>query len=261
MTRSHSMLLALLLAASLPLAASAQSEGEKPALDAGDTDKLVMGSEGFLSYHPDLRHRLSALGEYREGNYAEALVKFRRAARFADKPSQAMIAEMLWAGKGAPMDRPSAYVWMDLAAERGYKMMLVKRENYWAALSEDERKQALEIGDALHLEYADEFAKPRLEQRLRQARLKTTGSRTGFVGSVTIEIPTPNGPRVIDGTDYYKDEYWRAGQYWRMQDSDWKDFGEARVDIGEIQSVGEPTVPENQDEAETDEPQDPPRPR
>lgn len=258
MSRSRMFFLGLVLATAFPLAATAQDDGDTPALDAADTDALVMGSEGFLSYHPDLRHRLSALGEYRKGNYAEALVKFRRAARYADKPSQGMIAEMLWAGKGAPVDRPSAYIWMDLAAERGYKMMLVKRENYWAEMSEAERERALEIGDALHLEYADEFAKPRLEQRLRQARLRTTGSRTGFVGSLRIEVPTPNGPRVIDGTDYYKDEYWRAGQYWRMQDGDWKEFGEARVDIGEIQSVGQPTVPENQDEAESDDDQAPP---
>jgi uncharacterized protein len=260
MTRSKALLLALLLAAPLTLPAAEPSEDDRPALDASDNDALVMSSEGFLSYHPDLRHRLSALADYRKGNYEQALVKFRRAARFADKPSQGMIAEMLWAGKGAPVDRPSAYIWMDLAAERGYKMMLVKRENYWAQMSEDERKQALAIGDALYLEYADEYAKPRLESRLRQARLKTTGSRTGFVGSLRIEVPTPSGTRVIDGSDYYKEEFWRAGLYWRMQDSDWKEFGEARVDIGEIQSVGELTVPENQDESDADEAQEPPRP-
>jgi uncharacterized protein len=261
MIRSHSVLLALLLAAPVPLLAAETPEGEKRPLDVSDTDALVMSSEGFLSYHPDLRHRLSALADYRKGNYEEALVKFRRAARFADKPSQGMIAEMLWAGKGAPVDRPTAYIWMDLAAERGYKMMLVKRENYWAQMSEDERKKALEIGDALFLEYADEFAKPRLESRLRQARLKTTGSRTGFAGALSIEVPTPSGTRIIDGSDYYKEEFWRAGLYWRMQDSDWKEFGEARVDIGEIQSVGQPTVPENQDESEADEAQQPPRPQ
>ena len=212
----------------------------------------IMTSDGFLSFHPDLRHRLSGLGDYRKQNYAEAFASFKRAARFADKPSQGMVAEMLWSGLGVEADRASAYVWMDLAAERGYRMMLVKREHYWAGLSEAERARALEIGDAIYLEYADKYAKPRLEQRLRQARARMTGSRTGFVGSLVIEIPTPSGSRSIDGSTYYKDEYWKPAQYWRMQDSDWKDFGEGSVEIGELQSVGGLTVPGDSAEDDND---------
>ena len=73
--------------------------------------------------------------------------------------------------------------------------------------------------------------------------MKTTGSRTGFVGSLKIEIPGPNGSTIIDGSDYYDPKFWNPNLYFRMQDSDWKEFGEGRVDIGEIQSVGELTVP------------------
>ncbi|HQZ31535.1 MAG TPA: hypothetical protein PLG89_06715 [Arenimonas sp.] len=231
------LLLALGLALVSPLPSAAQSANEN------DTDELVMTSEGFLGYHPDLRFRLLGLVEYRKGNYEQAMVYFRRAARFADKPSQGMIAEMLWKGQGTAVDRPAAYIWMDLAAERAYKMMLVQREKYWAALTEAERKQALEIGDAIYLEYADTYAKPRLAQKLRQARMKVTGSRTGFTGSLKIEIPGPNGSTIIDGSDYYDEKFWNPNLYFRMQDSDWKEFGEGRVDIGEIQSAGEMTVP------------------
>ena len=217
-------------------------EPQEDTRDTANIDDLVMSSEGFLTRHPDLKYRLLALTAYRKEDFADALSKFKRAARFADKPSQGMVAEMLWEGQGVPVDRPAAYIWMDLAAERGYKMMLVKRELYWEALTAAERERALELGDALYGEYADKYAKPRLESKLRQARMKTTGSRTGFASNLRIEIPTPSGLRTINGSDYYKDEYWKPEHYWAMQDSDWKD-NEGRVDIGEIQlrdSVEEP---------------------
>ncbi len=122
--------------------------------------------------------------------------------------------------------------------------------------------RALEIGDAIYLEYADPYAKPRLAQKLRQARLKVTGSRTGFAGSLKIEIPGPNGSTIIDGSDYYDEKFWNPNLYFRMQDSDWKEFGEGRVDIGELQSVGEFTVPADataEDEGEGEGEDDSPR--
>ncbi|MBK8285647.1 MAG: hypothetical protein IPK97_12690 [Ahniella sp.] len=62
-------------------------------------------TEGFLRYHQDLRWRRSGLQNYNEGDYERALVDFQRAARFGDKPSQAMLAEMYWQGLGGPADR------------------------------------------------------------------------------------------------------------------------------------------------------------
>ena len=80
---TRTLLLALGLALVSPLPSIAQAANED------DTDELVMTSEGFLGYHPDLRYRLLGLGEYRDGNYEQAMVHFRRAARFASSsPSQ-----------------------------------------------------------------------------------------------------------------------------------------------------------------------------
>jgi hypothetical protein len=254
MKSARPLLLAIGIALLSPLPAAALAP------EPASTDELVMTSVGFLSYHPDLRFRLLGLGEYREGNYVEAMTYFRRAARYADKPSQGMIAEMLWKGLGTPVDRPAAYVWMDLASERAYKMMLVQREKYWAEMTESERARALEIGDALHAEYSDSAAKPRLDQKLRQGKRKVTGSRTGFVGNLKISIPGPNGSRNIDGSDFYDEKFWNTNLYLRMQDGDWKEFGEGRVDIGEIQSAGELTVPADADgSAEGDDQDDSPR--
>ena len=246
MKSARPLLLALGLALLSPLPAAALAP------EPASTDELVMTSAGFLSYHPDLRFRLLGLGEYRKGNYAEAMVFFRRAARYADKPSQGMVAEMLWKGQGTAVDRPAAYVWMDLAAERAYKMMLVQREKYWREMTEAEQARALEIGDALHAEYADSAARPRLDQKLRQGKRRATGSRTGFVGNLKIDIPGPNGSRRIDGSAFYDEKFWNTNLYLRMQDGDWKEFGEGTVEIGELQSAGDLTVPADASPEEDD---------
>ena len=252
MILARSVAIALCLA--LPVLSSgagAQTPAPTPKENPrGQTEKLIMSTNGFLDYHPDLRHRLSGQGHYRKKRYEQAYAAFLRGARYADKPSQAMVGEMLWKGLGTPVDRPRAYIWMDLAAERGYRVMLAKREHYWNEMNEQERAEALEIGDALYGEYGDTYAKPRLEAQLRRARMHVTGSRVGSVGNLQIEIPGPGGSRVVDGSTFYKDEFWQPALYWRMQDTDWKEYGEGTVEIGDIQAAGEPTIPED----ESDEP-------
>src|SRR5690606_21961142 len=160
----------LLLLALITFAAPealAREDTPKPLFDEGD--QAVMSSSGFLAAHPDLRWRGEGLAAFEEGRTGEALTYFKRAARYADKPSQAMVAEMLWTGTGTPQDRPLAYAWMDVAAERAYIPFLSKREEYWNALSEAERAQALEAGAAVYDEYRDGVAKERLERLLRRA--------------------------------------------------------------------------------------------
>ena len=211
---------------------------------ADPEERLVMTTSGFLGAHPDLRHRLAGLEAYRHGDHADAYSRFRAAARYADKPSQAMVAEMLWEGRGVAQDKPLAYAWMDLAAERGYPLMLVKRERYWNELGDAGRARAMEIGGAVYEEYGDEVARPRLERALRVARRNTTGSRVGSVGALTIIIPTPSGEQIVDGTTYYDDKFWDVDQYLQWQDDDWKQNAEGTVDVGEVMKVGEP-LPED----------------
>lgn len=59
-------------------------------------------TEGFLAAHPDLRWRLEGVRFYEKEDYPAAMRSFLRAAGFADKPSQAIIAEMHWKGVGTP---------------------------------------------------------------------------------------------------------------------------------------------------------------
>lgn len=203
-------------------------------------DKAIMSSESFINAHPDLMHRNRGLLAYQKGHYPEALIHFRRAAKFSDKPSQGMVAEMLWKGEGVEVNRPLAYAWMDLAAERHYRTMLLRRENFWNSLSADERVQAVEIGKVLYETYGDDVAKKRLAIALRRAKNSVTGSRTGMVGSLSITIFTPTGSETIDGSQYYQDKFWQPDLYFRWQDAIWKNPPTGNVNIGPLEVRPEP---------------------
>ena len=229
------------LASVLTLAATpvpAQANNVQPQFDPADMD--VMSTAGFLSAHPDLRWRGEGLTALEKDRADEAFTFFKRAARYADKPSQAMVAEMLWTGTGVPKDRALAYAWMDVAAERAYIPFLAKREQYWNALSEAEQAQALEVGAAIYDEYRDDVAKERLEQLLRRAQRKVTGSRTGFVGNLQVMVPGPGGTMLsIDGSRYYDEQYWEPEHYWAWQDSIWKDPPTGTVSVQPLEVVRE----------------------
>lgn len=204
-------------------------------------ERRIMTTEGFLSAHPDLRWRLEGLDAYEKGRHGEALAHFQRAAKYADKPSQSMLGEMYWRGSGTPADRALGYVWMDLAAERGYPMMIGKREAYWRDMDEGERARALSMGDQMYGEYGDDAAKPRLKLVLKRARLAGSGSRVGAVGNLRIIIPTASGNRMVSGDEYYDRKFWQPELYFAWQDQDWKRKGQATVEVGEIDTDADAT--------------------
>jgi len=211
--------------------------GSKPPPDP--TEDALMMSAGFLSSHPDLRFRLNGQKQFNEGNYADAFSFFRRAAWYGDKPSQGMVAEMLWTGKGVAQDRPLAYAWMDLAAERGYEGFVTHRERYWSALDETERTRAIEVGQELYAQYGDAASEPRLTAVLRRERARQTGSRTGYTGSLKIYVPGPGGTyEQIDGSKYYDERYWDPKEYRALQDSIWARAYTGKVDVGPVEQIG-----------------------
>lgn len=226
------------------------------------TEDAMMMSAGFLSAHPDLRYRLLGLEEYRQGNHADAFRFFRRAAYYADKPSQGMVAEMLWQDQGVPQDRALAYAWMDLAAERGYRGFAGLRERYWAELDETERERAVTEGRALYAKYGDEAAQPRIAAVLRRERRQATGSRLGSTGNVQIFIPGPGGVQQIDGSTFYDPKYWDPEQYQAWHDSIWMAPRIGRVTVGEIEAVeaaveGSPRIPRPEPQVDAEEPDTP----
>lgn len=240
---SHRMIfrqLALALVFCLP-AVPVMAAGQDGASDPNIDSNII--SAGFLAHHPDLLYRQRGSDAYQAEQHAEAMGYFRRAALYADKPSQAMIAEMLWQGEGGPADRAQAYAWMDLAAERGYRVFLAKRERYWNTLDAAERERALVEGQAVYARYGDAAAKPRIARVLRRGRQQTTGSRTGFVGNLKILVPGPNGGMLIDGSRYYDPRYWDPEQYAAWHDEIWMKPAPGRVDVGEVEALREQAPP------------------
>lgn len=227
--KATGVLLAGLLASSMTFAAS-------PAPPDPTQDRLMM-TAGFLNGHPDLRFRLLGLEKHKAGNREDAFRFFQYAAQYADKPSQAMVAEMLWNGNGTVQDRALAYAWMDLAAERGYEGFVELRERYWAQLDETERARSIREGEALYARYGDAAAQPRLAAVLRRERRGTTGSRTGFTGNLRILVMGPAGPEEIDGSKFYDERYWDPAKYQAWHDSVWMKPRIATVDVGSVQQV------------------------
>ncbi len=221
----RALVLAMLLLSGASAVAAPKAEETSP-------DAQVL-TAGFLYHHPDLKHRLLGIEAFEEGRFKQAFAEFKRASHWADKAAQAMVAEMLWTGRGTAADQAEAYAWMDLAAERLYKGFLIERERYWAALDDAQRQRAIEIGRKVYAAYGDDVARPRLEKRLERGRRQITGSRVGFVGGLKIMVPGPDGNSwvTIDGTTYYADRYWRPADYFEWQERIWSDPPTGTVEV------------------------------
>lgn len=228
----------ILLLALLPLSLGAIAAEKRAAPPPDPIEDPLMLNSGFLTHHPDLRYRLLGLEAYKQKKYEKALKFFIRAGYYSDKASQGMVGEMLWNGEGAPKDRALGYVWMDLAAERGYRGFLGLREKYWNEMSADEQARALSEGPALYAVNGDAAARERLNRELRRGRRQTTGSRTGFTGNMQIIVPGPGGSQqVISGTKFYDERYWDPAQYAQWHDQIWMKPRVGRVDVGDVEKV------------------------
>lgn len=195
-----------------------------------------MLTAGFLAGHPDVRWRREGQHSYSRGEYDIALDQFLRAARYGDKPAQAMLAEMYWKGIGVARDRPRGYAWMDIAAERRFPNFLILRERYWNNLGARERERAIDVGRPLMDEYGDARARLRLAKVMRRNQHVATGSRLGFTGHIENDRPGlfARNKGVAPGTgplgsagihvsadEYYAAENWDVTAYWRRQARAW----------------------------------------
>ncbi len=205
--------------------------------------------------HPDQSYQALGFERSLAGEHAEAHRYFRMAARFADKPSQLALAIMHREGLGVAVDKPAAYAWSDLAAERGYPQFLALRELIWDELDAPDRKRALEIGTVLYREFGDSVAKPRLEARLRRGLARATGSRTGAVDeTLQVGVVRKGYARVVAGQlgsaggamnglaasagrvrEYYASYRWKPVEYWARVDEAWLPTG--KVEVGELRKL------------------------
>lgn len=210
---------------------------------AGNDDLITNGS--FLRAHPDMYWRALGQDALAEGREREAFDHLRKSARYADKVSQAMVAEMIWNGRGVARDRALAYAWMDLASERGYKPLVIVREQYWAALSATEQARAVDVGEKVFAEFGDKVAQPRMNRELLRGSKQVTGSRVGHVGSVRIpgSLQSKGSLAVMDAADlgnvtngavFYQDKFWKPELYWQWQDSLWQEGRKRNVEVQPI---------------------------
>lgn len=162
-------------------------------LDASTYDTLVKASAG----HPNELARWHGMWSYGNGRMGEALVHFRLAARFGDKFSQHFLSLMYWHGEGVEKDPVQAYIWADLAAERGnVKDLLEIREKLWPELSAGQQRQVQEQGLSYYAEYGDAVAVPRANSRIRRFADDRTGSRAGAdTSGLWISLGGPNNGR------------------------------------------------------------------
>jgi len=210
-----------------------------------EIDAMLVSARG----RPNEEWRLNGLKSYQSGHYHEAVQRFERAATYADKYSQHFLSLIHWHGAGVPVDRVQAYIWSDLAAERGSRPLLAIREKMWSQLDADERARALAQGPAFHDRYGDAVAKPRAEAEMRRFARDMTGSRVGYRSQMIESGGGPvNGAFVADiGSNaaayavsvagspdelYGRDGGLRRLQgYWREQDA-LLDRASGRVEVG-----------------------------
>lgn len=189
----------------------------------------------ILARHPDVLHRKLGFMHEHDGDLASAAREFRLAAGFADKPSQAMLAEMYFAGRGVPRDPVLAYAWMDLAAERGYRNLLARREHYWNTLDAAQRREALQQGQQLYAQYSDTVAKPRIEKILNLARQRLyLGSRGRAAGVAVVNVFGPQGLEWFPGQIYFDDRYWKPDNYYAWTDEIYGGQQQGQVDVGPL---------------------------
>lgn len=197
---------------------------------AADSPSWNDRTPDYWNAHPDQKHRMLGIAALQEGRAEEARGHFERAARHADKASQALMAQLLWEGRGVPRDRALAYAWMDLAAERGDPQLAAQREVYWAELDAASRERAIEEGKAVYDQYADDVAQPRLERERRRWTMVAAGSRLGSPGAARVctEQTMPRGKGAITGLGmcgsgadsavHYADAKLSPAEYWRQRD-------------------------------------------
>lgn len=144
------------LACALLLVGTAAA-GERPKLTDPsfmDIDQLVVSAKG----RPNEEARLRGLKSYQNRNDADAVAAFERAALYADKFSQHYLSLMYLDGVGVEKDPVQAYIWSDLAAERGARPLLAIREKMWAKLTPEQQAQVEWRGAEFYAKYGDDVA-------------------------------------------------------------------------------------------------------
>lgn len=177
MIHGNALVLAMLLVA------GAEGAHSGPGQDLRLSDKNLMQLDAVVMASkdkPNELQRVFGLKSYLRGDGEDAIDHFMTAARYADKYSQHYLSLMYWHGAEVAEDRAQAYVWADLAAERGSRTLLLIREKMWLLMTPQEQQRALALGEDFYARFGDAAAKPRAEGLMRAFARDMTGSRLGY---------------------------------------------------------------------------------
>ena len=208
------------------------------------------------SGHPNELSRWHGIWAYDNGRRDEARKYFLRAASYGDKLSQHVLSLLYWNGDGVDRDPVRAYVWADLAAERGGVEALLRiRERIWSELDQQQRREVREIGPQFYAHYGDEVAQKRANAEIRRFMRTQTGSRVGLLTSrLDVHMGRPDlwasgatstfGSMWTTGTEQYADHRTRPAAYWQSEDLSvgalLKQIGAGRVEVGPARRADDP---------------------
>ena len=237
------------------LATGAVMAGEDRAINLDMYEASLLHASG----HPNELNRWHGIWSYDNGRPDEARRYFERAAFYGDKLSQHFLALMYWNGDGVDRDPVQAYVWADLAAERGSVPDLVRvRERIWSELTPAQQAQSIQIGQGFYDRYGDHVAQRRANAEIRRFARNQTGSRVGLVTSrVDVNVGRPEfwagggrstyGPVHATGAEFYADSRTRPPQYWQAEDLSLRELinqiGAGKVNVGNVDLVKDPVPP------------------
>lgn len=239
----------LLMGISLAAPAALAEEAIVERANTTQIDRALEVAKG----HPNERWRAHGIKAYNSGHPDEAVQYFERAARYADKYSQHRLSLLYWDGEGVAKNRVQAYIWSDLAAERGNRRFLAIREKMWAQLGAEERAQIEAEGPDYYSRYGDDVGKPKLAKEMKRFARNMTGSRVGYDNSQRSVIGGGPAMGSFKGTPaqvqsslavagfYSNEEMYGEGRvdperYWQTQDV-LHEPGKGQVDVGELEAT------------------------
>lgn len=201
------------------------------------TSAPAMANDGnsYAEHTPGFRLMGEAARFYQMGWYFSARNRYYAAAGWADKLAQFNVGVMYLHGQGVDQDQARGLAWLMLASERGYPDMVNAVEQAKLALGEDQVRRAKGIyHNELLPQYGDEIAIERTAQRMERNRRRATGSRTGFVGHITV-IDASGQSR--SGEDFYAKEKWDFHRIVALETEMFESLAGSTVTLGEFEVI------------------------
>ena len=213
------------------------------AVDDADAVRRYDVLMALSTHHSNERHRLFAQVAANNRRWTDAEKHFRIASTFADKYSQHRLSVMYWYGLGVPQDRIQAYVWADIAAERGYPQFLVVREWMWKSLTPEQQAATTQSGTAMYAQYGDVAAKERFAKALQLSAKRWRAKQIGGIAAILPGKSKYGESATVEESlawgQAYAPENVQPDLYWAKEDRIMMIKGgrTAEVEVGEIQDV------------------------